>query len=165
MYLQFILAYLLLTNPADINQKAKKPSLGAQYCLVNAMLYTEKEDWQKVSRYLLRFDRIGEKNVRDLLPFLKSKNADFRSSVIDILGNMGDKGAVKPLVTALETEQSVDVKLTIIEALGKLKDRRAVKILEKELASELWGLRIAAATSLESITGKKYDYSTPPPRR
>lgn len=165
MLLQYFLALTLLTNPADTCINGKDPGRGAKYCLVNALLHAEKQDWEKSSRYLLLLDGYQNKDAKLILPFLKTGNNDFRSNIVELLGNTGDRSAVKPLIDLLAKERNPDVKISVIESLGKLRDKRAVKILEVQLSDELWGVRISAASSLEKITGKTYDYSYPPPRR
>jgi HEAT repeat protein len=163
--IQSLLAFTLLTNPADASRENGKPENLAKYNLINAMIFAEHQQWSASSRCMMKLGLLQGVDARPLLPFLESRNEDFRANIASLLGNSGDKRAVKPLIRQLEREQNVDVKLSIIEALGKLKDKRSVKILEQYLSSELWGLRISAATALESITGRKYEFGNPPPRR
>lgn len=154
-----------MTNPADASRDNGKPDSLAKYNLMNAMLFAEHQQWSASSRCMMKLGPLQGLDARLLLPFLESKNDDFRSNVASMLGNTGDRRAVKPLIKQLQREANVDVKLSIIEALGKLKDRKAVRPLEPYLASELWGLRISAATALESITGRQYEFGNPPTRR
>lgn len=168
MLIQFFLAFTLLTNPSDIcfsTFRDNDPENFSRYCLVTALFYTEAQNWQKSSDLLLQLQGYGALDVGVIIPFLSVENDDFRSSMAELLGGAGNKKAVKPLIKLLEKETNADVKISVIEALGKLKDKRSIKILEKQLVSELWGERMSAALSLENITGKKYEYGNPPPRR
>ncbi|MFH1369387.1 MAG: HEAT repeat domain-containing protein [Elusimicrobiota bacterium] len=165
MFIQFFLALTLLTNPAETCSKNNNPDIMARYCLVNALFYAEKEDWGKNAKLMMKVGNLRELDAKTVLPFLEIGTVNFKTNVIELLGNIGDRAAVNPLVKLLEKEQNVDIKLSVIEALGKLKDKRAVKVLEAQLQSELWGVRISASSSLESITGKQYGYGNPPPRR
>lgn len=165
MLIQYLLAFTLLTNPADVTVEKAKPAIRAKYFLINAMFCTQQQQWSNSSKCMMRLGLLQNLDAEPLLPFLECANDDFRGDIVSMLGNLGDGHAVKPLIKLLERERNVEVKLSIIEALGKLKDKRAVKPLEHYLQSELWGLRISAATALESITGTKYDYGYPPPRR
>lgn len=165
MLIQYFLAFTLLANPAEVTVEKAKPALRAEYYLVDAMFCAQQQQWSNSSRYMMKLGLLQNIDAEPLLPFLDCKNDDFRGDVVSMLGNLGDRHAVKPLIKLLEREQNVEVKLSVIEALGKLKDKRSVKALELYLKSELWGLRISAATALESITGVRYDYGYPPPRR
>ena len=75
-----------------------------------------------------------------------------RMRAVDILGEIGDKRAVEPLIEALEDENK-HVRLASVVALGKIGDRRAVESLIEALRSK--ELREVAAFTLGEIRDGK----------
>jgi HEAT repeat protein/ActR/RegA family two-component response regulator len=70
---------------------------------------------------------IGKRSVMPLVKELKLGNSAGHELIIEILGQLGDRRAVKPLLAALEGSPKNRVK--IVQALGLLGDDRAVKPL------------------------------------
>lgn len=68
----------------------------------------------------------GEVTATMLIPYLASDNAEFSSTIINLLGKFGDTQAVPPLLARLVQEPDAKVRLSIIQTLGKLGDIQAV---------------------------------------
>jgi cyclophilin family peptidyl-prolyl cis-trans isomerase len=62
----------------------------------------------------------------------------------------------------LEFPKDLDVMLILIDAMGELKNENAISILESNLNSNNYELAKTSHTTLEKITGKKYDLYTKP---
>jgi HEAT repeat protein len=74
--------------------------------------------------------------VPALIELLSDTDADVRREATIALGTIGDKQAVKPLITVLEhVQQEADITIvcSTIEALGKLRDTRAINVLQDML--------------------------------
>jgi len=94
----------------------------------------------------------AKRDVKGLIKALK----DWR--VVDeaayVLGEIGDKRAVEPLIKALEDEDR-NVRWGAAEALGYIGDKRAVEPLIKALEDEDWYVRKRAAYALGDIGDKR----------
>jgi len=77
-----------------------------------------------------------------------------REKAAELLGEIGDKRAVEPLITALK-DGHLFVRQKAAEALGEMGDERAIKLL-KEVAQNDSGshVREAAKEALEKIQEK-----------
>ncbi|NIM18215.1 MAG: hypothetical protein GTO45_39950 [Candidatus Aminicenantes bacterium] len=73
-------------------------------------------------------------------------------SIIEVLGKIGDKRAVEPLINSLKDENA-RVREGAVEALGKIKDKRAIEPLIHSLKDENANVREVAVEAL----GKMYD--------
>lgn len=77
----------------------------------------------------------SQKNVKELITLLQQK--DYRSPYIaELLGNLGDKQAVEPLIAALKFTTPKDIRPSAATALGKLQDSRAVQALVDALKDQ-----------------------------
>lgn len=105
-------------------------------------------------------------NVKALLKALRYgkrscsiDNWVLRRDAAEALGNIKDRQAVEPLVSALEDE-SIGVRLSAVRALGKIGDPRAVKPLFSILCT--WDsdqkLRSCAAEALEAIGDQAIEF-------
>ncbi|RUT04429.1 hypothetical protein DSM106972_046570 [Dulcicalothrix desertica PCC 7102] len=103
----------------------------------------------------------AEKNVQGLVENYIKKPATFGTDqAAEALGNLGDKQAVEPLVTLLNTPvkssaSSAEIKTHAAAALalGKLKDTRAVKALVANVKHPNRAIATAAKTGLKDIAG------------
>ena len=95
---------------------------------------------------------IGQPAVEELIIQLKAANADIQFWSIQILGEIGDKEAVQPLIEKLhDGEQNEEKKISIIKALGEIEDESAIDTLIEQLGSSSWFVRRAAGEALWQI--------------
>ena len=78
----------------------------------------------------------------------------WRKMAAEILGQLGDRRAVDPLIKAL-SHHNYDVRQAAAEALGQLGDDRAVDPLSKALADDDRWVRLAAAEALGQLGDKQ----------
>lgn len=79
------------------------------------------------------------------------KEAIFHCVVIDALGKIGDKEAVKPLISALK-DKNPSVRIAAAGALGKIGDKRAIEPLKKMLEDKYIENRKVAAINLGKLS-------------
>ncbi|MDJ0620105.1 MAG: HEAT repeat domain-containing protein [Calothrix sp. MO_192.B10] len=91
----------------------------------------------------------SEKNVTELVSLLQKQDS-LSAQAAEALGNIGDKQAVQPLITALSSEDKA-IRENAATALGKIKDTRAVQPLLKALKDKVPKVRNAAQTALAEI--------------
>ena len=108
----------------------------------------DRELQHDAERYL-RY--IGQPAVKPLLPLIDEKNEEVRFSALIILGSLGEKSALKPLLKALKIEK---LRNPAIEALGGIKEPKAAKALIPFLNSENRNIRMQAVNSLGLIGNK-----------
>lgn len=97
---------------------------------------------------------IGPATVESLIRILESsENENASINAASILGSIGDKRAVDPLINALKDSRK-GVRAAAAESLGKLKDRRATKPLVEALKDTDVVTRTNAAVSLGTIKDK-----------
>jgi HEAT repeat protein len=95
---------------------------------------------------------IGQPSVKELIERLKAPNADIQFWSIQILGEIGDVAAVKPLIQKLDDgEHNEEKKISIIKALGEIEDPFAIDTLIDQLGSSSWFVRRAAGEALWQI--------------
>ncbi|MBI5633975.1 MAG: DUF3859 domain-containing protein [Nitrospirae bacterium] len=114
--------------------------------LVTALF--DREIRHDIERYL-RY--IGQPSVKSLLHLTDEKNEDVRFSALTILGALGEKNALKPLIKALDNDKQ---RISAIEALGGIKEPKAVKALLPFLKDENANFRMQAVSSLGLIGDK-----------
>jgi HEAT repeat protein len=96
----------------------------------------------------------SQKNVKELIAILQQN--DYRSPyVAEVLGNLGDKQAVEPLITALKTATQTDTRRASVEALGKLQDSRAVKPLIDSLSQADGSVKESVKRVLKQLAAKE----------
>jgi HEAT repeats len=106
---------------------------------------SEEQDFRRFLFFIvsnIRTDN-GEITTSLLVSNLNSASADVRSAVIAVLGHLGDKLAVAPLLAKLD-EPDDDVRLAAIRALGQLGDKLAVAPLLSRLDDANANVRLAA---------------------
>lgn len=160
--LSTVSALLILPILKSPCESGKAPEAVITEYLDNAVTSAENDRWQEMKEWFYRIELKNNIKTSSVIPYLSRGNEHFKVTLIETLGELGDRKSVKPLVQMLSSGEPVEVKLTIIETLGKLKDKRAVKTLETYLNHELWSVRAMAAWALENITGRQYDYDTTP---
>jgi len=95
---------------------------------------------------------IGQPAVKRLITNLSAENPDIQFWSIQILGEIGDKEAVQPLIKKLDDgEQNEEKKISIIKALGEIEDDSAIDTLIEQLGSSSWFVRRAAGEALWQI--------------
>lgn len=75
--------------------------------------------------------RIGSDSVSELIIASQAKDVDLQKFAIDVLGEIGDRGAVPALVRALDDEDE-NVRGAAAEALGKIGSLEAIDALWKK---------------------------------
>ena len=101
---------------------------------------------------------IGKNAVEFLIESLDDPNAEIRKEVSTLLGEIGDKKAVKPLIGSLkdsDEEEIGNVRYFVAEALGKIGDKRAVEPLIKSLKDKNEQVRLQTVIALGLIGDKK----------
>lgn len=93
----------------------------------------------------------GIKAVEPLIKVLKyDKDANVRGASAWILGDIGDKRALDPLITALD-DTSAKVRWSAAKALGQIGDAKAIPKLTDRLMDEHSGVRARSAEALGQI--------------
>lgn len=69
--------------------------------------------------------------AKSLIPYLKDSTAPVRAVTAEILGNLGNPIAIKPLSDMVVKEYTTRTTKAIIRALAKLKDKKSVSCLKK----------------------------------
>ena len=96
----------------------------------------------------------GNDFVDTLIRFsLKHPVPEVAQFAAEILGKIGDKRAVEPLIAILEGTPEPGLAEAATEALGKLKDMRAVSVLSHMLERGALVVRIRAADALGELCG------------
>jgi len=96
----------------------------------------------------------GDDFVDTLIGFsLKHPVPEVAQFAAEILGKIGDKRAVAPLIAILEGTPEPGLAEAATEALGKLKDMSAVPILSRMLERGALVVRIRAADALGELCG------------
>jgi len=99
-------------------------------------------------------EAMGPAAVEPLIRVLESSESEnARVNAASILGDIGDKRAVVPLINALK-DGSKNVRAAAAESLGTLKDRRATLPLMEALKDSDPVTRVNAATALGTIADK-----------
>ncbi|MBI5453555.1 MAG: HEAT repeat domain-containing protein [Deltaproteobacteria bacterium] len=89
----------------------------------------------------------GQNAVMWLVPCLNDPDWRMRSTVLDVLGEIGDRRLSGEFMRMLkDTEQ--DVRAKAAKGIGKLKCREAVPMLMEALADQFWVVRLHSARSL-----------------
>lgn len=164
-------------NAAYNKNETHKPSELSVEDLIDSLKDEDLNVQKNCARALVD---IGEPAVKPLIQALESKKWRVRWYVAEILGEIGDKAAVHPLIKLLQDENngvrsnslialvligeaSVNplikaledgnwqVKWYAAEALGELGDKTAVSVLIKSLKDENSLVKKTAATSLGNI--------------
>ena len=78
-----------------------------------------------------------------------------RSDAAEVLGQIGDSGAVEPLIYALQNDEQYMVRWNAAEALGKIGDPRAVGPLIEALEDEEVLVSSAAARHWNKLAGRQ----------
>ena len=94
--------------------------------------------------------RVGSVSVGPLIDAVSDADADVRKFAVDILGVVGDEGAVETLAGALRDDDE-NVKGAASEALGKIGGERAVKALLAILDDDDLWVRFATLEALARI--------------
>lgn len=106
---------------------------------------------KKALENLEKRGKLDESAVEPLIEMLKSNRA--RSVAVSLLGRVGDKRAVKPLIEVLGSDKLSMIKTAAAKALGELGDERAVKPLFKTFEDGNLGLIKVAAMAIIRIKG------------
>ena len=100
----------------------------------------------------------NKKNIKGLLKVLKRKDESLRLEAINILGEIADNRAVKPLIqTYYNKNESFKVREASIKALGKIGDKSAITPLIVATADVSLEVRGAAKESLIAIGKNSVD--------
>ncbi|TAL27132.1 MAG: HEAT repeat domain-containing protein [Nitrospirae bacterium] len=100
------------------------------------------------------FRALGGKAVGFLISMLKDKDPDVRIFASNVLGDIGDAGALSALITALE-DPDVNVKIASAESIGKIGSEKAVTALAKLIGSTTTWVTLAAIEAIGEIGGDK----------
>lgn len=119
------------------------------------------DDEKKVVEEVKKDKEIAEKLlevVQPLIEALKIEDYEIRYSAAKLLGLIGDKRAVEPLIEALKNDNFFTdlVKVRIIKSLAELGDKKAVEALIEALKNdERQSVRKEAAIALGKIGDKR----------
>lgn len=119
---------------------------------ISLMGRRQKEYFAMAREGLLKIGVAASGPLVDVL--LNHKNSFMRRHAAMILGELGDKAALAPLIRALDDRMPA-VRWSAAIALGLLKDNRAVPMLKRQLKSQIWQLRVNSAVSLGWIGDKR----------
>ena len=97
---------------------------------------------------------MGQPAVGDLLPLLHRPSRNLRCAVAKILGDIGDRRGIEPLVALLK-DGDAQIRSAAAEALGKSGDRRAVDPLIAALRDDDTWVRRQAAEALGMILDRR----------
>ncbi len=128
-------------NAAEALSMFREPDAAA--ILASALF--DRDLQHDVERYL---KYIGPASVKPLLSLADEKNEEVRYSALTILGPLGEKSALKPLLKALKNDK---LRSSAIEALGGIREAKAAKALLPFLKNENSSIRTQAANSLGLI--------------
>ncbi|MHA1825404.1 MAG: HEAT repeat domain-containing protein [Candidatus Heimdallarchaeota archaeon] len=98
----------------------------------------------------------GKKATIKAIKLLRNPSWVTRMKAAEILGELGNRLAVLPLIRVLRSDTEPNVKEWAAIALGKIKDKRACKALVNSLRTEeSWQIRMEAAMALGAIQNKQ----------
>ncbi|MBI3399535.1 MAG: HEAT repeat domain-containing protein [Deltaproteobacteria bacterium] len=114
-----------------------------------------KQTIQKEEEVSLRivkstFISYGEAIIPALLSELKDPSWQIRSTVVDILGEIGSPAVVPYLIECLKDPEQ-DIRAKAAKGLGNIKDPSAIPPLIKVLEDNFWVVRLHATRALGSI--------------
>lgn len=124
---------------------------------VKPLLKTLNDDDADVQRKTIEaLEKMGDSAFQPLMDlFEKEENWYIRTKAAEVLGDIGDKRAVKPFLEVLSKKKKKDrnrfVRGRVIEALGKIGDLRAVEALFNALDDETLFVRQKAEEALLKI--------------
>jgi HEAT repeat protein len=120
------------------------------------ILAEEKENEVKsfATMALIKINNI--KLNKSLIKLLKHDSWITRMKVVEILGESGDKKAIKPLITRLKKDPHKMVRVWAAISLGKIKTNKAINALLESLdCDECWEVRREAAHSIGQVGNKE----------
>ncbi len=94
--------------------------------------------------------KIGEPSVAPALAVLRHPDIEVRRGIIEVLGKVGAREAVKPLIDLLH-DSSIEVRQSCVSALGMIGDPQAVDALIGALSDQDAGVRKEAAMMLSGF--------------
>lgn len=105
-------------------------------------------------------DKEDESQIEQIIEALKDEVEEVRKGVAEVLGEIGGKLAVEPLIKVLRDEHEIgmaggEVYRKVIPALEKIGDKRAVKVLIEVLKNDKWQMRRLAIIALRSMGDKQ----------
>ncbi|MBZ2164676.1 HEAT repeat domain-containing protein [Methanobacterium spitsbergense] len=129
--------------------------IGDERAIDPLMKALNDEDGDVRWKSIIALGNIGTSAVEPLLKAFETDNWQTKSRVAEVLGKIGDKRAVSPLIQTLNNKnQNKYVRGRIIEALGKIGDERAVEPLIKALDDKYIYVRLKAENALDTIKTK-----------
>ncbi len=153
------LVKLFQDNNSQISAKAAE-SLGkiggkkAADHLVTAFMLKDADKqhflWGSATKALIK---IGKPAVGILINALGHNNEVIREKAAYILGEIGDKRAIKPLIDMLEDENK-NVQRSTVKSLGKIGDKNTVKLLINTFEVESGHVKKSAGEALEELARK-----------
>ncbi len=99
-------------------------------------------------------DMCTYRDIDNCIKILEDKDNPDRDSAISVLGGIGDKKAVEPLIQALQDDDAI-IRGDAARALGKIGDERAVEPLIQALNDERISVRAYAARALGKIGDRR----------
>lgn len=124
---------------AEALGKIGDPRAGLQLLIT----LVEALDWRMPKVATEALINIGKPVVEPLIGALKDSHEALRVKAAEILGKLGDREAVEPLIAVLSNDEDVLVRIWAAIALGQLGDTRAVEPLINSLTDNepagMWG--------------------------
>ncbi len=123
---------------------------------------------QKDDRVLVRLHAaqlLGELSpdvaMSGALAATKDREADVRVAACRVFGKMKTDDALTQLSNVMQRDEQPDVQIAAVRAMSHFRSPRAAQLLRFALESEQPALQLAAADSLQSITGQKFGRDIP----
>ena len=159
------------TNSSIINQKAEEKILEAEKYYHRAFLanpsrmqllidVSEKffsyNDFRRARDWIIKLRQSPAFSPDLYDELLKNAEEKKRWYIIEAMGYFPDDQIRIRLENVLTNAAAIEEKCFAIEALGRIGRKESVPVLKKFYTNNIWGVRLLAGQSLESITGGKF---------
>lgn len=134
-----------------------------QYLLDKLARYRKAgKDYSRLVKALVKAPFPRTRNA--LLGLLSDPRLDFNSAalLVPVIERHQPQEAVPLLLARAKKEKDLNLLSLMLDMLGKLKAKPAVPLLERYLKHGAPGVRLVAASALQTITGKRYQVDALP---
>ncbi|HRZ87240.1 MAG TPA: HEAT repeat domain-containing protein [bacterium] len=113
----------------------------------------DAKNYSQLESFAGLFGKLGEKEILNkLYQVMDDRDFNIRCFIVDILGEINNKGTAEPLAALYEAEDNERVRATIVRVLGKLGGSRATAIVSSALSDQAPRIR---ANAVEAIVWLK----------